>query len=301
MGGTITKENSKDPKYNLEVDDELNDILDEEIKKLYKNNSPKEKTLKKIKTKKPLKNSSINNNYINIEEESEEEGETEIYLNNITDLVDLVYTKNINMQLKNRPNKTIYETVFDIRNIIDSEQNFNNDEFNKKSCEVMKEIIEPDITDKINHKKEELKVNNNEENKENNKKEEEEKSESSENNFFKKWDYINDDIFNNGKDDIKECELNLDYYENKKDKLKTKKHHTPKIDNSSFKEDNDFSKIDLSTKTAKLNLKKEISAPLKDNNKSFSKTEIKKKEKIKKTKQQRKSQKKFHLLLIRQN
>jgi hypothetical protein len=47
MGGTITKENSKDPKYNLKVDDELNDILDEEIKKLYKNNSPKEKTLKK--------------------------------------------------------------------------------------------------------------------------------------------------------------------------------------------------------------------------------------------------------------
>ena len=205
MGGTITKENSKDPKYNLEVDDELNDILDEEIKKLYKNNSPKEKTLKKIKAKKPLKNSSINNNYINIDEESEEEGETEIYLNNITDLVDLVYTKNINMQLKNRPNKTIYETVFDIRNIIDSEQNFNNDEFNKKSCEVMKEIIEPDVTDKINHKKEELKVNNNEENKENNKKEEEEKSESSENNYFKKWDYINDDIFNNRKDDIKDC------------------------------------------------------------------------------------------------
>ena len=58
MSNTNTS-NSKDPKYNLKVDDELNDILDEELKKLYKNNSLKEKTPKKIKAKK--ENKIVNN------------------------------------------------------------------------------------------------------------------------------------------------------------------------------------------------------------------------------------------------
>ena len=237
MGQTQNTDNTKNTKYELKVNEELDNIIKEEIKPKNPDKTILKKGTKylkfsgKGKTKKQLyvkDNESIKNN--SDTETSEEEEEKEIYLSYITELVDTIYTKNINMQLKNRPNKTIYETVFDVRNIISTDEDLNNNEYNIKSCEIMNNIIEPDTSDKINLKKDENKnnidINDNKDNKENlevnDNKSDEDKDESVDNDFFKNWDYIHDDIFNNDKEE-NPIEYTLDFYDNEKEKKEINK------------------------------------------------------------------------------
>ena len=232
MGQNQAKNDVKDTKFELKVDEELDNDIKEEINPLNKYNSSLKKGTNlmkysgKLKSKKQIKD---NDTFNDSEDEESEKEENEICLSYITELVDTIYSNNINMQLKNRPNRTIYESMFDIRNVLNSEEDLNNDEYNIKSCQIMNEIIDPDISDIINNKKEEIK-NNNKDNIKDDKKEseeikveeEEEKSESLENDFYKNWDYANDDIFINENDERNEIELNLDFYNNEKDKSKDK-------------------------------------------------------------------------------
>ena len=232
MGQNQAKNDVKDTKFELKVDEELDNDIKEEINPLNKYNSSLKKGTNlmkysgKLKSKKQIKD---NDTFNDSEDEESEKEENEICLSYITELVDTIYSNNINMQLKNRPNRTIYESMFDIRNILNSEEDFNNDEYNIKSCQIMNEIIDPDISDIINNKKEEIKNNNKDnikddkkENEEIKVEEEEEKSESLENDFYKNWDYANDDIFINENDERNEIKLNLDFYNNEKDKSKDK-------------------------------------------------------------------------------
>ena len=232
MGQNQAKNDVKDTKFELKVDEELDNDIKEEINPLNKYNSSLKKGTNlmkysgKLKSKKQIKD---NDTFNDSEDEESEKEENEICLSYITELVDTIYSNNINMQLKNRPNRTIYESMFDIRNVLNSQEDLNNDEYNIKSCQIMNEIIDPDISDIINNKKEEIK-NNNKDNIKDDKKEseeikveeEEEKSESLENDFYKNWDYANDDIFINENDERNEIELNLDFYNNEKDKSKDK-------------------------------------------------------------------------------
>ena len=230
MGQNQAKNDMKDTKYELKVDEELDNDIKEEINPSNNYNSTLNKGTKhlkysgKLKSKNKIKD---NESFNNSEDEESEKEENEICLSYITELVDTIYSNNINLQLKNRPNRTVYESMFDIRNILNTEEDLNNDEYNIKSCQIMNEIIEPDIPDIINNKKEEIKNNNKDnikddikENEEIKVEEEEEKSESIENDFYKNWDYANDDIFINVNDEWNEIELNLDFYNNEKDKLK---------------------------------------------------------------------------------
>ena len=232
MGQNQAKNDVKDTKFELKVDEELDNDIKEEINPLNKYNSSLKKGTNlmkysgKLKSKKQIKD---NDTFNDSEDEESEKEENEICLSYITELVDTIYSNNINMQLKNRPNRTIYESMFDIRNVLNSEEDLNNDEYNIKSCQIMNEIIDPDISDIINNKKEEIKNNNKDnikddkkENEEIKVEEEEEKSESLENDFYKNWDYANDDIFINENDERNEIELNLDFYNNEKDKSKDK-------------------------------------------------------------------------------
>ena len=247
MGQKQAKNDVKDTKFELKVDEELDNDIKEEINPLNKYNSSLKKGTNlmkysgKLKSKKQIKD---NDTFNDSEDEESEKEENEICLSYITELVDTIYSNNINMQLKNRPNRTIYESMFDIRNVLNSQEDLNNDEYNIKSCQIMNEIIDPDISDIINNKKEEIK-NNNKDNIKDDKKEseeikveeEDEKSESLENDFYKNWDYANDDIFINENDERNEIELNLDFYNNEKDKSKDKlkKNNKKVIENEKIK------------------------------------------------------------------
>ena len=244
MGQSQATQALKDTKFELKVDPELNDILKEEVKPVNTNISKAitkkgTKFLKfssKGKTQKQLyvKNAEIFNLNENSDDEESEEEENEIQINYITELVDLIYSKNINFQLKNRPNNTVYETVFDIRNILDSKEDLNNNEYNNKSCKIMNELIEPDVSDKIKNEKKENDNNQKKDEEENEENSNEEKSDSVEHDFFKNWDY-NEDIFADEKFEENEIELNLDFYENNKDKDKLNK-STELLRNKSRKE-----------------------------------------------------------------
>ena len=183
MGQNQGKEIIKENKYTLKVNEELNDMLKEEVKpvkpKINKTFNKKATKFLKLSCKGKLKNKFFskrdkNNNEIeNSDEEDTDDEEKEIYVNYITDLMDLIYTKNINYNLKNRANNTVYETVYDIRNILNTEEDLNNNKYNVKSCEVMNKIIDPEISDKINKEKnveDKINKNNQEEGNINNKK-----------------------------------------------------------------------------------------------------------------------------------
>ena len=235
MGQNQAKKEDRDNKFELEVNKDLSDDIKEEIKPLNKNISSLKKGTKLMKFSGKGKTKNVDS-FNNSEDEESEKEENEICLSYITELVDTIYSKNINMQLKNRPNRTVYESMFDIRNILNTAEDLNNDEYNIKSCQIMNEIIEPDVSDIINNKKEEMKNNNNKDNtkdikdenenikakEEEEEKSDEEKSESIENDFFKNWDYTNDDIFINNNNEMNEIELNLDFYNTDKPKSKDK-------------------------------------------------------------------------------
>jgi len=156
-----------------------------------------------------------------------------IYIGNIGGINSIIssnYSKNINMQMKNTNSRSAYNTIFDIRNIVDSKEDLNNDDFNKKSCKIMQEITEPDVPDKIIQKKEESKIKDNDEEEKENLITQNEEGENSdedegnyiENDFFKTWDY-HIDIFRNYKEDKDDYDINLDFSYDEKDKEKIKK------------------------------------------------------------------------------
>ena len=224
MGQSQATKALKDTKFELKVDENLNNMLKEEIKPLNIKKTVSKKGTKFLKFSgrgKPKKQIYVKDSEIfnlsNDSDEEDSEEESEIYINYITELVDLIYSKNINLQLKNRPNNTVYETVFDIRNILDTKEDLNNNEYNNKSCQVMNELIEPDFSDIINNDKKEKKNDDNEKDNKDIEEQEknsssEEKSESLENDFFKNWDY-QEDIFEREKEEENEIELSLDFYD----------------------------------------------------------------------------------------
>ena len=216
MGQSQDNTAQKKHQDELKVDSQLNKDLNKEIQSINNTNNIKYNGKGKIKNQ---GNENINLNKNSDNEETEEEEENEIYLSYITELVDSIYSKNINMQLKNRPNNSVYETVFDIRNIIDSKKDLKNNEYNKKSLEKMNEIIEPDISDKMKNEKKRTINDNDKAEEEEEENSNEDKSESFEKDFFKNWDY-HYDIFENEKE---EKELNLDFDDNDKGYNKSNK------------------------------------------------------------------------------
>ena len=175
--------NKKKKKYDLTVNEQLTKVINDEIKPT---KNQERKATKKLfpKSRTFLKN--IPDLYDDDDEE-DDEMDNEIGLNDISDLVDLIYTKNINTQLKHRVNKSLYETVFDIRNMMDFNEDLNNNEYNIKACKVMKDIVDPEISVKQNN------ISENE-NEINNDKDQSIDNYYIENDFFRKWDY-KDDIF----------------------------------------------------------------------------------------------------------
>ena len=95
MGQNQAKEDIKDKKYILEVNEELDNDLREEIKPAQKTNPSLRKGTKLLKYSTKLK-SKKNNSFNNSEDEESEKEENEIYLSYITELVDAIYSKNIN-------------------------------------------------------------------------------------------------------------------------------------------------------------------------------------------------------------
>ena len=129
MGQNQEQNNSN--KKVLTINEQLTNIINEKIRPDKKRSKKGTKyirfTYKKKITKKLFANEGISNNDDDIDEE-----ENELNLKDVADLVDLIYTKNINTQLKHRANKSVYETVFDIRNIMDFNEDLKNNEYNKK-------------------------------------------------------------------------------------------------------------------------------------------------------------------------
>ena len=117
----------KNKKYlELKVDDKLSEMINKLIE---------EKLQNEKKNEEPKKNNNIAND------------ETELNYKTITDLIDLIYAKNINMQLSHRGNRSVYEATFDIRNVMDNKEDLNNNKYNKKFVKIMKDIIEPKINE----------------------------------------------------------------------------------------------------------------------------------------------------------
>ena len=258
MGQSQPKEIIKDTTYELRVDEELNNMLKEEVKpvksKINKNFSKKATKFLKLSVNNKIKKQQFFSKEIknfneneNSDEEDTDEEEKEIFTNYITDLMDLIYTKNVNYHLKNRPNNTVFETIYDARNILNSEEDLNNNKYNIESCKIMDKLIEPAIPDKIiNGKNEEDKENiNSQEEGESN---DDEKNQSQDEYFFKNWDY-NEDIFENEKDEENEIELDLNL-----NKLKNNKNNKESLNNKNkliflddiikYKDDYDIKEID---------------------------------------------------------
>ena len=189
---------SNNPK--LSINEQLTNLIQEEIKP-------------KIRSKKGTKNLKISHNkkldkilfqnfnkqLYDSSDEEEDEIESEVGLNDISNLVDLIYTKNINTQLKYRANKSLYQTVFDIRNMIDFKEDLNNNEYNIKSCKIMNDIINPEIL--INQNNKDNRSSNKSNNSNNNSNNEEDQNLENyyiEKDFFRNWDFEdgNEDNFN---------------------------------------------------------------------------------------------------------
>ena len=172
---------------NINQEISINELLDQVIEKDIKLRK-KRRLCEKGKTSK-RKKSNCSSEENSLEEQDEENSQKDISLKSITELVDSIYTKNINFQMKHRANKSLYESIFDIRNMTDFKEDLDNNEYNIKSCKVMKDIMFPEKPKKSPQKdleknKEAINESNNDDNI------------NIEKDFFKKWDY-RDDIFEN--------------------------------------------------------------------------------------------------------
>ena len=219
MGQNHPKKDLKDTKFELKVDEELSKALKEEIKPSNKNNL-KLKNCKKLskynserKIKKQL-NIKDDKSFNNLKQKNE------ICLNHIIKLIDTIFSNNIIFQLKNNPNKTIYRSIFDIRNILKTEKDLNNNDYNIITCKTMDRIISSDFSGVVVNKNKIIK-NNEIRNEKIQDEEDTDESESVEKIFFKNWDYANDDIFVR-EEKIKEKELDLDFCDEEKEKNNNK-------------------------------------------------------------------------------
>ena len=219
----------------------INIIKEKKVKKA----SPKKRTLISQKEKKTNEIDDFSGpfkDFSNDSDDDDDEIDKELNLKNVSDLIDLIYTKNINAQLKHRANKSVYETVFDIRNMIDNKEELNNNDYNQKSCKIMREIIEPDIFSIYQQNKEKkgpIKKNDSSDSLKN---DEDIDKCYIENDFFKKWDYHDDifsdefeQIFENNEEEINEKINNSDIYdenENNESKHFDKKNETLNNDNT---------------------------------------------------------------------
>ena len=236
--------NKKKKKYDLTVNEQLTKVINDEIKPTKnKERKPTKKLFPKSRTF--LKN--IPDFYD--DDEEDDEMDNEIGLNDISDLVDLIYTKNINTQLKHRVNKSLYETVFDIRNMMDFNEDLNNNEYNIKACKVMKDIEDPEISVKQNNISEnESEINND--------KDQSIDNYYIENDFFRKWDYKND-IFE------KEEEFEQNFEEEEKE-IDEKKNNEEENDN-----DDKMKKINFNKDNNTINHNVDLENN-KDNSESYS-------------------------------
>ena len=190
----------------LTINEQLTNIIKEEIKPKI-NSSFKNSNFFKYSQKRRKETffNKINNNS---DDENDEE-DNELNLKSVANLVDLIYSKNINTQLKHRANKSVYETIFDVRNIMDLNEDLNNNEYNIKTSEIMKNIIEPEFNQNTNKI-----INNND----NNDEENNDDYYYTENDFFKNWDY-HDDIFKNDFQYIENNEEEKDNEENENNNI----------------------------------------------------------------------------------
>ena len=123
MGQNQAQANKSKNINNLTLNEQLANIIKEEIKPIKTRTKKGTRYLrfthKRKVTKKIFANVNTSFNTINENSDNEDEIENEISLKNITDLIDVIYTKNINTQLKHRANKSLYESLFDLLNMID--------------------------------------------------------------------------------------------------------------------------------------------------------------------------------------
>lgn len=209
----------------LKVDDELSNMIKEliEEKGQYTKKNPKPKKKNNI-----INNESDNNidNNTDYNIENADEMETELDFKTITDFIDLIYTKNINMQLKHRGNRSAYEAVFDIRNVMGNKEDLNNNDYNKKSMEIMNNLIEPKIDD---YSSVQTYIKSDKDNID---------DYYIQNDFFRKWDY-EDDIFKIDFNDVNyEEEEKEDEKKDKKEKNKIESGFEEIPLNSNNKNDN---------------------------------------------------------------
>ena len=101
MGQNQTKTNKNKKNNNLTINDQLANIIKEEMKptKIHSKKGTRylRFTNKRKITKKLFANVNTSFNNINEDSDNEDEIENEISLKNITDLIDIIYTKNINI------------------------------------------------------------------------------------------------------------------------------------------------------------------------------------------------------------
>ena len=129
--------------YELEIDDELKEIINQELN-IIDNKNELKKFKKLIKRK-------IGNNFkrSNFTEKFNENGKG---LKNISDLLNAIYDKNIDIEQKIKSNRTYYEILFDVRDAvelidvnneqyIDKKNNY--DKFKKKINSTIETLLNP--------------------------------------------------------------------------------------------------------------------------------------------------------------
>lgn len=216
------KNNNNENKTYISVNDQLTEIIKKEIK-TGKKKFPKKSTKHFKFSKKNViisqLDKTINDIYNDSDNEDEEEPD-EITLKGISDLMDRIYTKNTNLQLDNRVNKSVYETVFDLRNMMDFTEDLSKNEYNNsynaQACQIMRNIIEPEIFEKNKNDNAEKAKNEQDNNEEDNNID----NYYIEKDFFKKWDYKDDIFINEFDENLKEIEeKESQEIENKENKI----------------------------------------------------------------------------------
>ena len=255
-------------------DDELSNMITELIKEKDRYSKKNKKPYKKINNEIDNNIDNIDNNIdsnINFNIDNAEEMDTDLDFKKITDFIDLIYTKNINMQLKHKGNRSAYDTVFDLRNFMDCKEDLNNNEYNLKSLEIMNDIIEPKTSSEIkkepyqtilknsinNKSSKQININTDKDNIE---------DYYIPNDYFRKWDY-QDDIFKNdvSEDFSDENSKDEEKYKEKEDKKRNKKQDRKKVKKEDGKKDIKEDKKE----NKKEDEKKDIKEKKKDKNQTY--------------------------------
>ena len=146
MGNDDSKSAKKD--YNIPFNKKLNDEITKRINlKVNKNDESKFKKFLHKKFQKDFVNSNFSSNFDNEDKA----------INKITSLLNLIYTKNTDNNLKISSNRTIYETVFNYDIVEKESKDYN--KFNKNMIMMMRNFIHGNEDNKDSNEQFEIKKN----------------------------------------------------------------------------------------------------------------------------------------------